>query len=356
MFELFNKTNKKTNIPAKPLTKLNPLAALEQAAQTITSNDHSILVLENAKRRKLLSHSIITHSSLAFMSEKDLLTLSVVECNIDCTKDVNNYIDLINIQNSQNDPRMGTTDSKKLCSTCTRETLDCPGHLGRIKLSRPFVNPYALDPTKYILQSVCNSCGKMYLNKDNLQEFGILELTGVGRLKAIAKHSIPKNIICPNRNNPNHIGTTCSPNPEFSSSDKEKERGWDIKCKYTKDGVVNSTPKEPNDILKIFRSISAEDLNLLGFTGECHPENFIMTYLPVIPEINRPTIVRDNQQHYDHLTLQYGKIINVNNKLKSINERVPINENEQNEATKILYFYILLSVHLPCFSVQSSNI
>jgi len=336
MTELFKKIPK-TNLTN---TNNNALATLQNIGQKITSSDHSTLIAENATRRSKLPRSIITHSSLTFISEQDLLSLSVVECTKDCTKDAGNYPVLTN---TQNDPRMGTTDSKKLCSTCTRETLECPGHLGRIKLYRPFVNPYALDATKYVLQSVCNSCGKMYLDKDNLIEFGISELTGINRLKAIAKHSIPNNIVCLNKNNPNHKGTTCSPNPEFSSSDKDKERGWDIKCKYIKNGEIKSLPKEPDEILKIFKSISSSDLSLLGFTGEGRPENFIMTYLPVIPEVNRPTIIRDNQLHYDHLTLQYGKIINANEKVEAISKIKPVNENDKNEAIKILYFYI---VHL----------
>lgn len=330
---------KKPAIPKTAPPVVNPLERLQNVGQQVTYQDKSNLNSLNIERRKHLPFGYITHTSLGFMSTSDIENLSVAECTRDFNGKDNIYVDF---NNSQNDPKMGTTNSNTLCPTCSREILECPGHLGRIKLNRIFINPNAMEACKFVLQSVCNSCGKMYLDKDNLDDFNISELSGINRLKAIAKHSTAKHVVCVNRKNPLHANALkCPPNPEFNTVDKEKENGWDIKCKFTDNrGESNSVPLSPETIIKIFNSISKEDLILLGFTGEVHPRDYIMKYLPVIPETNRPSIMRDNQPFYDHLTLQYGKIINTNNKIAEIQKTPNYNENDYTDAVKTLYFYI----------------
>ena len=39
------------------------------------------------------------------------------------------------------DPRMGTTESKKICETCDEPPQVCPGHFGLIELNEPIIHP-----------------------------------------------------------------------------------------------------------------------------------------------------------------------------------------------------------------------
>ena len=66
------------------------------------------------------------------------------------------------------DPRMGTTEMGKVCSTCGQNNIDCPGHFGHVELARPvchwqFVIQYVLK----ILKCTCLQCSKLLIDKDS---------------------------------------------------------------------------------------------------------------------------------------------------------------------------------------------
>ena len=67
------------------------------------------------------------------------------------------------------DPRMGTTDMGKICSTCGQNNINCPGHFGHVELARPAYHwqyiPYILK----ILKCTCLQCSKLLVNKDSPQ-------------------------------------------------------------------------------------------------------------------------------------------------------------------------------------------
>lgn len=93
--------------------------------------------------------------------------------------------------NTVNDPKMGVSpvDRSRGCSTCGMDIQNCPGHIGRIDLEVPVVNPFQWKNIINILNSVCNSCGKVYLSPYQLKKEGILGLSDRKKWAAIAKSS-----------------------------------------------------------------------------------------------------------------------------------------------------------------------
>jgi hypothetical protein len=82
--------------------------------------------------------------------------------------------------------------------------------------------------------------------------------------------------------------------------------------KKNKTSIVLTT----EEIKKIFDNITNEDVMLLGFDPAlCHPRNFIISFLPVLPPCDRPYVRADNKMCDDDLTIQYIEIIKANNNL-----------------------------------------
>ena len=210
---------------------------------------------------------------------------------------------------SVNDPRGGTVDLHHLCNTCQRDNLECPGHLGIIKLNEPILHPLVIREIYYILTSVCGSCGGLLLSPEYIDK-KIMNLPGPARLKEIAKAS--EGIACRNNINSCETGvTSCVPNPKYIH---DKEFGI---ISYTRE-KKDTSPKNQmttSEIEKIFECIEPEDAKVLGFEGESHPLRFIMKSVPVIPLCARAPVVIDGMIKADHITEVYQQIVSLNLKL-----------------------------------------
>jgi len=70
-----------------------------------------------------------------------------------------------------NDPQLGVVPGETLCHTCFKDNLNCPGHLGRIKLNVPIFSPFYKRDIIRVLTCFCNDCSSLLLGPSQLEEF-----------------------------------------------------------------------------------------------------------------------------------------------------------------------------------------
>jgi len=211
------------------------------------------------------------------------------------------------ITGSVMDPRMGIQDDHERCLTCGKDNMMCPGHFGYIDLVRDvYQYPFITEVVK-VLQSVCNFCGSLLLDREKLEESRLLELEGITRLKHIAEHS---------RNVPCQRG--CPSNPDFSSSQSKKTYEIQIEIKDEETDKKKTIVYSIERVKKILECISDEDSELLGFSNGSKPSSFIRSRIPVLPPRARPDPYQGGERKSDSLTLLYVDIIKSNNVLKGL--------------------------------------
>lgn len=218
---------------------------------------------------------------------------------------------------------MGTMDDYKLCQTCFKTNLDCPGHLGEIKLNRAYVHPLFRDYLIMVLSSVCNSCSSLLLTADYIKQQGFHKLPGKSRLKAISQ--VAKKNKCKN--------PKCTINPEYVTKKPEYDK-YEIYYYYPKISKQQSV-KPINEIQIILKGISKEDAKLMGFNNGTHPKDMVMQSFAVMPPCARSFTRREGQIKEDHFTTAYDEIIRDNYKF-SITE----DENKRQRIEQDMYFHI----------------
>ena len=244
---------------------------------------------------------------------------------------------------SVNDPRSGTVDNHLACNTCHLDNLECSGHVGIIKLKQPILHPLFRREVVDILTSVCGSCGGLLLPFDTIKEKGFLNLAGSDRLKAIAKASqgLPcrRNIREQDQDEDEleEDITPCIANPIYQTA-KLKETGkvFYTREKKTKAGKGSENIRSVKEIETILNSISKEDAEILGFSGQSTPANFIMKSVPIIPLCARAPVMQNGMLVKDDLTSIYKDIVRINNELG----RNDLTELERETKLKTLVFDI----------------
>ena len=223
--------------------------------------------------------------------------------------------------------QMGTVDDKKVCATCHKTNIDCPGHLGEIKLNTSYVHPLFRDFVIKVLSSVCNSCSGILIPEQTLEQQGIKSLSGKSKLDKIYKMS--ENIPCMNK------GKGCYINPIYETKVTSGDMDpYQIKFKYK-----NSNEKLVQDIKtvkRILNGISKKDAELLGFKNGVHPSDLILDSVAVIPPCARPFTIRDGQIKEDHLTTVYDEIVRDNYKYSV----VTADPNRRKLIERDMYFHI----------------
>lgn len=58
------------------------------------------------------------------------------------------------------DPRLGISGPREKCKTCL-ESLECPGHFGRIELAKPIYHIGYINQVVKILKCICYNCGRL---------------------------------------------------------------------------------------------------------------------------------------------------------------------------------------------------
>jgi DNA-directed RNA polymerase beta' subunit len=213
------------------------------------------------------------------------------------------------------DERMGPSDIKGVCTSCSQPIRVCPGHFGYIELATPVINPQFIKTIVTILNCICLNCSHIRLSKEELE----LELK-TDSLKNISIDSIIK--IC----SESPYCTNCDePNPQVIQQDAKI-----VKLFSDKSGK-KKTLIPVDELLSILKKISNEDLELMGFNlhfRNCskhdslteklpsfRPEYLILTRLPVLPSVSRPPNFEGGMKNNDDLTSSYIEIIKNNQKI-----------------------------------------
>ncbi len=231
------------------------------------------------------------------------------------------------------DPRMGVIDHGKICPTDELDNRFCPGYFGHIELQKPVFHYQFMDITMKTLKCYCMRCSAILLDKENEYEKvkieNILQEPNKKRW-AYYYDQVSKNKTCP----------VCG----FTQPSKFAKEGLaKVYAEWKDTGMREYLSAER--VHKIFRKISTEDCNILGFTEEwCRPHWLICTVLPVAPGTVRPSIKQPNgTRSEDDITHKLVDIIKTNETLKKKLE----NKTTSNET--INGFVDLLQYHVATF-------
>ena len=234
------------------------------------------------------------------------------------------------------DPRMGVLDNGKNCRSCGQTNHGCPGHFGHYRLARP-VYFYQFHPIILnILGCVCIRCSKLLIDKESHRS--VLKKAGEARWRDVL--------------------SLCS-NIKRCGQDTEDGCGSRQPMKYTRDGIARIIaeweslddpskaggktlqPLEVEYVLHLFRRITDEDVDFMGFSRFwCRPDWMICTVLPIPPPQVRPSVVQENNQRSeDDLTHKLFDIIKQN---KILQQKIESNasKNVIDEMTNVVQYHI----------------
>lgn len=69
------------------------------------------------------------------------------------------------------DPKMGTISRFYNCATCGLNNMECPGHMGIIKLARPVLNILFMKLIENVLKCMCFKCNKFFISPNEFEYF-----------------------------------------------------------------------------------------------------------------------------------------------------------------------------------------
>ena len=221
------------------------------------------------------------------------------------------------------DPRMGVIERKKRCKTCGQDCVKCPGHFGHIELAKPVYNTQYISYIKKILPCICIHCSKLLINKKAVKN--VLNKKPVSRLDYIKSKTKTKHCgMLESDKNDDYDNNGCGADQPTKYLSQDMDYIIAEWSKELEDASGNKRREPlrqkmtPEIILAIFKRISVEDAEYLGFSPEwCMPKDMIFTVLPVAPPSVRPSVrMYNNQRSEDDLTHKYNDIIKSNNILK----------------------------------------
>lgn len=235
------------------------------------------------------------------------------------------------------DPRMGVLEPGTICPTDGFTYIDTPGYFGHIELARPVIFTQHLKDILKIARCVCYKCSKLLINKNDHKH--ILNWSPSARWLYVSKIS-SKVKRCGDLTDD---GCGCKKPDKINVVEIATIYAIWEKMKTDTDDEKVSVRLTPELLLKIFKRISDEDVNFMGFNPIwSRPDWMICQVLPVPPPQVRPSVKHDAQQRSeDDLTHIYSNIIKTNNDLK---------EKIQNDAaanvidslTRLLQYFIAM--------------
>lgn len=223
------------------------------------------------------------------------------------------------------DPRMGTNDPFVKCHTDGLSYTETPGYFGHIELAVPVFFTQHIKYILDILKCVCFKCSKLLIDKS--EHAHALQFPADMRWDYVKTHAT-KLKRCSTGGSRGGCG--CK---QFDSIKVDHVNNifavWENIKEETvvaENGAVSSvtvvvpvqTKLTAEIVLRIFRRISNDDIDFMGFHPLfSHPVAMICEALPVAPPAVRPSVKLDaNQRSEDDLTQIYSMIIKTNNELR----------------------------------------
>ena len=214
------------------------------------------------------------------------------------------------------DPRMGVLEPGLICPTDGLTYIDTPGYFGHINLARPVFFIQHLKEILKIIKCICFKCSKLKINKS--QHMHALKMQSSSRWDYV--YGLSSNV--------KRCGDATEDGCGCKQPDRIKQEGigsifaiWDNISTEDTDGNKDKTKitmkLTPENIIKIFRRISDDDITFMGFSPIwSRPEWMVCSVLPVPPPAVRPSVKHDAQQRSeDDLTHIYSNIIKTNKDL-----------------------------------------
>ncbi|MEB2793309.1 MAG: DNA-directed RNA polymerase subunit A' [Caldisphaeraceae archaeon] len=206
------------------------------------------------------------------------------------------------------DPHFGAIEPGERCPVCGNTREECPGHFGKIDLSRPVILPHLGEKINLLLQSTCRNCGRILLPEDR-----------IAYLTAIYKKLKEKWPLLA-QNFSEEIAKQSSSITECPHCGAKQYKIKFIKpftfYEVRPEGEIRLTPSEIRERLEALRD---EDIFLLGMDPKsARPEWSVLTVLPVPPLAVRPSITMENGlRAEDDLTHALVEIVRQNERLKN---------------------------------------
>ena len=240
------------------------------------------------------------------------------------------------------DPRMGVLDNGKICPTDQLNNRLCPGYFGHIVLAKPIFHIHYQKYIINILQCICWKCSKLLIDaSESIFKKNIEMRKGSNRFKYVLNHC-KKTKRCGDKN--------CNGCGTLSPTTVKKELNgigkiiaiWKSKKSDNEKDIKFSW--DASDVLKIFKRISDEDIDSMGFSSIwSRPEWLICTVFGVAPPSVRPSVRSDNNSRMeDDLTHKLCDIVKTNRTLKY--------KKKKKSSKKIIdEWYQLLQYHVATF-------
>jgi len=245
------------------------------------------------------------------------------------------------------DSRMGVLEHNKICSTCEQKNVFCPGHFGHIELAKPVFHAMFFDITKKILKCVCYRCSRILISPNTGNEDLKNDMNKILAIKNNQKRWEAYFKLCNTTTkikscgDDKHIGCGARQPDRYN-----KEAAMKINAEWKDKSKESSTQLEftAEDVLRIFKRISDEDMEIMGFNPKWNrPEWMICSVLPVPPPAVRPSIIEENgQRREDDLTHKLSDIVKTNNNIID-----KINKGASEETIKLIT--MVLQYHIFTF-------
>ena len=239
------------------------------------------------------------------------------------------------------DPRMGVLDPGLICPTDGLDYMETPGYFGHIELARPVFYIQYLTTIIKILRCVCIKCSKLKISKENYKQ--ALKLSSADRWDYVFK--LASGVV--------RCGDDSDDGCGCLQPKKIKKEGlatlfaeWDnINGLNEEDADKLNMKLTPEIVLKIFRRISDDDVNFMGFSPVfSRPDWMVCQVLAVPPPAVRPSIKMDGQQRSeDDISHILVNIIKAN---KTLQEKLQegANSNIIDDWHTVLQYYVATQV------------
>lgn len=261
-----------------------------------------------------------------------IFTNSIVKDNSSVSKDVHGINLPESYENSEPkrgglvDTRLGITDSNLDCAYCGLNAKKCPGHFGHTKLVSPIFHYGFFSYVKNILSCICLRSSRLLAHKipDELNRI-VKNYNGKKRFNEIKK--ISANITS------SDVGV---PVPKIKEERKKNSGALYLIAENTVANVINEENLNvenkvirekltANDVYNIFRNISDEDFQILGFNPKLfRPEDLLLINFPIPPVAIRPSLRADylaSATYEDDLTHKLSDIIKTNERYRQQKEK-----------------------------------
>jgi DNA-directed RNA polymerase II subunit RPB1 len=271
-----------------------------------------------------MDKSRILGIQFSILSPEEIENMSVAEIT---NRDT--YVNNKPVLNGLFDPRLGVQEPGIICPTDGLDYVKTPGYFGHIHLARPVFYIQYLSTIIKILKCICIKCSKLLLDKDTHKK--CLSLNGEARWNYIF-HSVSKIKRCGDETS-NGCGC-CQPKKIVKEGLATVMASWDDEVK----AIMKLLPEH---VIRIFKRISDEDVNFMGFSHLwSRPEWMVCSVLAVCPPAVRPSVKHDSQQRSeDDLTHIMVNIVKAN---KTLQEKIATNAaaNIIDDWTTLVQYYV----------------